>query len=216
VRWPIAPERLRAGLAFSFAIDLMAMTTAWPRAMFAVLALTVYRAGAGGTGALFAALALGATCAALTAGWIDHARRLGRIVIAAVLLWGASIACLGLVRMLAAAVVLLAIAGFADGISSICRSAINQTVTPDALRGRMSAVYSLVVNGGPRLGDIESGIVAGLTSAATSVLAGGVACVLGVPAIIVRFPELAAYDSAADTEGRRVPVMNTVSSQGGP
>jgi MFS family permease len=59
--------RRNNALAGSFAIDLMAMTTAWPRAMFAVLALTVYHAGAGGTGVLFAALAIGATGAALTA-----------------------------------------------------------------------------------------------------------------------------------------------------
>ena len=57
---------------------------------------------------------------------------------------------------------------------------INQTVTPDAMRGRMSSVFSLVVTSGPRLGDVESGTVAGLTSARFSVVSGGLACIAGV------------------------------------
>ncbi|HWF54829.1 MAG TPA: MFS transporter [Solirubrobacteraceae bacterium] len=181
-------------LSGSFAIDLVAMTFGMPRALFAVLALTVYHAGASGTGLLYAAVALGGTLAVLTSGWIGHARRLGRIVILAVLCWGAGIAGAGLVRTIAPAIVLLAIAGYADGVSAFCRSTINQTVTPDALRGRMSSVFSLVVTSGPRLGDIESGLVAGLTSALTSVLSGGIACIVGVGAIVWAFPELAAYD----------------------
>jgi len=63
------------------------------------------------------------------------------------------------------------------------------------LRGRMSAFYSLVVTGGPRLGDIESGLVAGATSAATSLLTGGLACIVGAATVVVAFPALARYDS---------------------
>jgi hypothetical protein len=158
-----------------------------------VLSLTVYHAGASGTGALYSAVAAGATAAVLTSGWIRHARRLGQIVIGAVSVWGAAIALVGLVRAIVPAIVLLAVAGFADSVSAVCRSTINQTVTPDELRGRMSAVFSLVVTSGPRLGDIESGTVAGLTSALTSVISGGVACLVGVGVITLAFPQLAAY-----------------------
>jgi hypothetical protein len=187
--------RRNNALSGSFAIDLVAMTFGWPRSLFAVLSLTVYHAGAGGTGLLFAALSAGGTLAVLTSGWASHVRRLGRVVIVAVLAWGAAVALLGLVRTIAPAMLLLALAGYADGVSAFCRSTINQTVTPDRLRGRMSAVYSLVVTSGPRLGDIESGLVAGLTSAATSVATGGLACIAGVGAIVLAFPELAAYDA---------------------
>jgi hypothetical protein len=62
-----------------------------------------------------------------------------------------------------------AVAGGADSVSAVCRSTINQTVTPEAMRGRMSAVFGLVVSGGPRLGDIESGTVAGVTGRAVAV-----------------------------------------------
>ena len=79
-------------LVGSFAIDLVAMTFGMPRALFAVLAVSVYHAGAEGTGLLYAAVSAGATIAALTTGWIEHARRLGLIVIWAVVVWGAAIA----------------------------------------------------------------------------------------------------------------------------
>jgi MFS family permease len=163
-----------------------------------VLSLTVYHAGARGTGLLFAAMAVGGTISVLTAGWIERARRLGRIVIVVVVLWGIAIAGVGIVRTLVPAMLLLAVAGFADGISAVCRSTINQTVTPDGLRGRMSAVYNLVVTGGPRLGDIESGLVAGLSSATTSVLTGGLVCIFGAAAVMIGFPALERF--AGDPE----------------
>ena len=181
----------------SFAIDLVAMTFGMPRALFAVLAVSVYGAGAEGTGLMYAAVSVGATVAALTTGWIEGARRLGRIVIWAVLAWGAAIAGVGLVGSLWPAVALLAVAGAADSVSAVCRGAINQMVTPDEMRGRMSSVYSLVVTSGPRLGDVESGAVAGLAGPRFSVTSGGLACVAGVFAVMAAFPALARFDAEA-------------------
>jgi MFS family permease len=178
----------------SFAIDLMAMTFGMPRALFAVLSLSVYHAGAAGTGVLYAAVSVGATVAALTTGWLERARWLGRIVIVAVLVWGVAIAATGLTTDLWVAAALLAVAGAADSISAVCRATINQSVTPDALRGRMSSVFSLVVTSGPRLGDVEAGAVAALAGPRVSVGGGGLACVAGVGLIVLAFPALAAYD----------------------
>jgi MFS family permease len=183
----------------SFALDLVAMTFGMPRALFAVLAVSVYGAGAEGTGLLYAAVSAGAVAAALTTGWINHARRLGRITIWAVVAWGAAIAMAGFAGSLWLAAALLAVAGAADSVSSVCRSTINQTVTPDALRGRMSSVYSLVVTSGPRLGDVEAGTVAGLGGVRFSVVSGGLACIVGTALVVARFPALWRYDVAALT-----------------
>ena len=109
----------------SFAIDLLAMTFGMPRALFAVLAVDVYGAGAAGTGLLYAAVSAGATLAALTTGWLEHARRLGLIVIWAVVVWGGAIAGAGLVGSLWPAAALLCVAGAADSVSAVCRSTIN-------------------------------------------------------------------------------------------
>jgi len=197
-------------LAGSYVIDIGAMMFGMPRALFAVLSLTVYHAGAGGTGALYAAIAAGGTVAVLSSGWVVNARRLGRITIICVTFWGLAIVGAGLVRSIGPAVLLLGFAGWADGISAVCRSTIAQTLTPDRLRGRTSSVFSLVVTSGPRLGDIESGLVAGLVGALNSVLVGGVGCLVGVGARMLSVLELERYDAvravasmrAADEEWR--------------
>jgi predicted MFS family arabinose efflux permease len=178
----------------SFAIDINAMAFGMPRALFPVLAVSVYHAGAAGTGLLYAAVSAGATVAALTTRWIEHVRRFGLIVIAAVAVWGLAVTAAAIVPSLWFAAAMLAVAGAADSVSAVCRNVINQSVTPDAMRGRMSSIYSLVVTSGPRVGDIESGAVASLTSARFSMASGGLACVLGVGAIMLAFPQLAAFD----------------------
>jgi MFS family permease len=194
---------IRSGLSFvrrlkalmgSFVIDLCAMTFGMPRALFPVLAVGVFHAGAAGTGVLFAAVAAGSTVAALTTGWLVQARFLGRITLIAVAAWGVCIALAGFMESLWPAAALFALAGAADSVSAVCRSTISQTLTPDHMRGRMSSVFSLVVAGGPRLGDVESGSVAALTSPATSVVSGGLACLASVGVVAVLFPQLAAYD----------------------
>jgi hypothetical protein len=179
----------------SFVIDLFAMTFGMPRALFVVLSLRVFHAGAAGAGLLYAAVALGAAIAALTNGWLAHARWIGRITIAMVLIWGAAIAAAGAVSSLLPAAIFLAIAGAADSISAVCRTTIAQLVTPDAMRGRMTAVFGLVVTGGARLGDIESGTVASLTTPRISVVSGGLACVASVGFVLALFPGLARFDA---------------------
>jgi MFS family permease len=190
----LAFVRRNQALKGSFAIDLVAMTFGMPRALFAVLSVSVYGTGAAGTGVLYAAVSAGAVLAVLTTGWLSGARRLGRIVVAMVVIWGVAITGAGLVHSLWPAAALLAVAGAADSISAVCRSTINQTVTPDSLRGRMSSVFTVVVTSGPRLGDVEAGLVASLTSARFSVASGGLATVAGAALVMLAFPALWNYE----------------------
>jgi MFS family permease len=184
----------KQALVGSFVIDLCAMTFGMPRALFPVLSVSVFHAGASGTGAMLAAVSAGATVAALTTGWLEHARWLGRIVLASVAVWGVAIAVAGLMPSLWPALALFAIAGAADSVSAVCRSTISQSLTPDHMRGRMSSVFSLVVASGPRLGDVEAGSIASLSTPRFSVVSGGLACVASVAAVAVLFPQLARYD----------------------
>jgi MFS family permease len=191
------------GLMASFVIDLLAMTFGMPRALFPILSIEIYHTGATGSGLLNSAVAVGATIAALTTGWLGNARRLGRIVLGAVAVWGLAIAAAGFMTSLWPAAVLFALAGAADSVSAVCRTTITQTLTPDVLRGRVSAVFSLVVASGPRLGDVESGSVASVTSPRFSVVSGGLACLVSVVVIAVFMPGLAAYDTeTAEAEMR--------------
>jgi MFS family permease len=195
----LAYVRRQPALAASFIVDINAMLFGMPRALFAVLALTVYHAGAGGTGLMYSAIAVGGTLAVVSSGWVERVRRVGRLVIGAVVVWGLAIVGVGLVRSLPLAMAFLVLAGWADSISAVGRQTISQLLTPEVMRGRMSSVYLLVVTGGPRLGDIESGLVAGLTGALASVWIGGVACVAGAGLVALAFPQLAAFDGSAVT-----------------
>ncbi len=71
---------------------------------------------------------------------------------------------------------LLAFAGAGDLVSGVYRQTILQTYAPDELRGRMQGVFTAVVAGGPRLGDVRAGTTAAITGATFSWVAGGVAC----------------------------------------
>jgi hypothetical protein len=184
----------RGELMGSFVVDILAMTFGMPRALFPALSVTVYHAGATGVGLLYAALSAGAVVAAFSTGWLRRARRLGRITAYAIAVWGLGIAVMGLTSSLVLALACVAAAGAADSVSAVCRSTILQSATPDRMRGRMSSVFILVVAGGPRLGDVESGSVAALVGAQASVVLGGLACVAGLVPVLAAYPAFWQYD----------------------
>jgi MFS family permease len=210
---PVPPENaagaktgwaaVREGFAFlkgrrvlqsTFAIDIVAMVFGMPRALFPILALTQFHRGEGIVGLLFAAPAVGALLGALTAGWVGRVRHQGMAVIWAVVVWGAGVTAFGLVASnLWLGLFFLALAGAADVISAVFRSTILQLSVPDSLRGRLSGIHILVVTGGPRLGDLEAGLVAQAFSPWASVVSGGLLCMAGAGVVAWIFPELRRY-----------------------
>jgi Transmembrane secretion effector len=198
VREGFAFLRGRAVLKASFGIDVIAMVFGMPRALFPILAVTQFDRGPAVVGLLFAAPAVGAVLGALTAGWVRHVRHQGMAVVWAVVAWGAGIAAFGLVSDLWLGLLLLAIAGAADVISAVFRSTILQLSVPDALRGRLSQIHILVVTGGPRLGDLEAGLVASAFSPAVSVVSGGLLCIAGAALLAWLVPSFRRYH-AGDT-----------------
>jgi MFS family permease len=160
-------------------IDIDAMVFGMPRALFPALGLTVFQGGAQVVGLLYAAPAAGALIGAASSGWVGQLRRPGRAVLVMVGLWGAAITIFGLSTWLPLALAMLTIAGWADIISEVLRSSMLQLSVPDSLRGRITAVWLAQTNSAPRLGDLESGLVASLTNAQISAATGGAACMLG-------------------------------------
>jgi MFS family permease len=204
---PIGFRAIREGFAYlkgrrvlqsTFAIDLIAMIFGMPRALFVVLAGSQFHRGAEVVGFLFSALGVGALLGALSAGWVAGIRHQGRAVIVAVAVWGLSIVGFGLSGPhLWLALTLLAIGGAADVISAVFRGTILQLSVPDSLRGRMNGIHILVVTGGPRIGDFEAGIVAAAFTPTISVVSGGVACLVGVSALIALAPQLWRYHAGS-------------------
>ncbi|HWS38266.1 MAG TPA: MFS transporter [Actinoplanes sp.] len=177
-------------LLLSFAVDLVAMVFAMPRALFPAVAEEQFGGGSA-VGWLYSAIAIGAMIGGLTSGWIGRVRRQGLALIVAVVAWGLAIGLAGLAHSLWLMVSLLAVAGMADLVSAVYRQTIMQTFAPDHLRGRLQGVFTVVVAGGPRLGDLRAGATADLTSVGTSwvgggLVAAGLAVVLGLasPALI--------------------------------
>lgn len=193
----------RQALQGTFVIDINAMVFGMPRALFPALGLTVF-GGAAAVGFLYAAPGVGAVVGAVTSGWISRVDRQGRATVLAVIAWGASIALFGLTSSLPIALLLLGLAGASDAISAVFRNTILQLSVPDRLRGRLSSVHIAVVTGGPRLGDAEAGLVAGLTSPEFSVVSGGVACMAGavvIARLMPRFTHWRLSSHEADPEG---------------
>ncbi|HVC40400.1 MAG TPA: MFS transporter [Candidatus Saccharimonadales bacterium] len=197
---PIAA--IRRGLSFArrqpvilggFAMDLAAMIFGMPRAVFPVLAATTFHAGAQGLGLLYAAPGLGAVVAALTSGGVARSKRLGRIIVVAIVVWGLVIIAFGFAQSLWVALLLLAVAGGADSFSAVCRTTIMQRIAPDELRGRLTSLYYMVVVGGPNLGDVETGFVANAFGAEVAIVTGGALCLVGLGAAAVAFPSVWRY-----------------------
>jgi MFS family permease len=188
--------RGRRVLQSTFTIDIVAMVFGMPRVLFPVLSDKQFHRGTEVVGWLFAAAAFGAFVGAASSGWIRRVHRPGLAIIVAVTIWGAAIAAFGLVGdNLSLALVFLAIAGAADVISAVFRNTIQQIVVPDGLRGRIASINIFVVAGGPRLGDLEGGLVASAFTPTVSVVSGGLLCLAGVAVIAITVPQFARWRS---------------------
>jgi MFS family permease len=189
--------RSRPVLRTALLVDVNATVFGMPHALFPAFAATHFGGGARTVGLLYAAPAIGGLVGTAFSGPLSHVRRQGLAVLCAASVWGLAIAGFGLASPLWLAVALLVVAGVADVVTVVFRSTIVQLTTPDALRGRINGVDFVVGEGGPRLGDVEAGIVAALSSPAVSAVSGGLACVAGVVALGLAVPAFARYDVRA-------------------
>jgi MFS family permease len=187
-------------LRMTFVVDLCAMVLAQPRALFPALALTVFAGGASSLGLLQAAPAIGSLLAFVVSGWMGRVHRHGLAIVAAVAAYGVAVALAGVAAIGAPGVIwltvaLLAASGSADMISSNYRNTVLQAAAPDEMRGRLQGVFTVVVAGGPRLGDFLIGSVAAVVGDEWAMVYGGVACVAGLALAVSPSRRFLAYDS---------------------
>ena len=167
-------------------IDLNANIFGMPRALFPAIGTVLMGGNAATVGLLNAAPGVGAFLAAFTTGWVSKVRRQGRVVVLSVAMWSLAIIGFGLTRNLPLGLFLLAVAGASDVISNVFRSTILQLALPDEMRGRVTAFKVVISGAGPRLGDAQVGAVATATSTPFSIVAGGVAGLIGTALIAWR------------------------------
>ncbi|WP_433574599.1 MFS transporter [Nocardia brasiliensis] len=183
-------------LSTSFALDIAAMVLAMPTALFPQAAAERWHGGAG-VGVLYSAIAVGALLAGVFGGWIGRVRRQGVALSVAVVVWAAAIAAAGTARSLWAVVGLLVLAGAADLVSAVYRETMLQTQVPDGMRGRLQGVFTVVVAGGPRLGDLRAGAMAAATTLTIAWSGGALVCVAVAVTVALSVRSFWRYDSAA-------------------
>ncbi|MEV0263634.1 MFS transporter [Streptomyces sp. NPDC050617] len=184
-------------LLMSFAVDIAAMVLAMPKALFPQAAATHFH---GGIGLLYSAVAIGSLLAGVCSGWISRVRRQGVALALAVVGWAIFIALAGFTRALWLTVALLMLAGAADLVSSVYRQTILQTYAPDEMRGRMQGVFTVVVAGGPRLGDLRAGAMAAATTFSVAWSGSAVLCIVLVLVGSVAVRPFWRYDAHAAHE----------------
>jgi len=200
---------LRQGLRFVFSTPVMVWTMALDFAatffsgansLLPIFADQVLKVGAVGFGWLRAAPALGALAGSLYTSLKPIPARQGRVFLWAVAAYGIATIVFGFSRNYALTFAALAATGLADLVSTVVRQIVRQTITPDAMRGRMTSVNMIFFMGGPQLGELEAGLLASLFASAAigasvSVVSGGVATLLVVGVCAWRGRVIRDYDS---------------------
>ena len=91
--------------------------------------------------------------------------------------------------------------GAADTVSAVLRNVVRQLGTPNHLRGRMTGINMVFFMGGPQLGELEAGLVAQWLGARSSVVTGGIGCLIATGWIAVTTPALRGYRSSIIESG---------------
>ncbi|MCW2702351.1 MAG: major facilitator superfamily 1 [Blastococcus sp.] len=175
--------RTQPVLLMTFVVDIIAMTFAWPQAVFPELSQTRFAESPNSLGWLFAGVSIGALLMGLSSGWVTRVDRQGAFVLGAIFAWGLAIIGFGFAPALWLAVLCLAVAGAADMVSAVLRTSMLQLAAPEDMRGRMQGVFIVVVAGGPRLGDLRAGALATAAGVSVAMVSGGV--VIAVAMIVV-------------------------------
>ncbi len=184
----------RKELLGAMSLDLFAVLFGGATALLPVYASDILHTGPVGVGLLRSAQAVGALSSALILMRYPLKRRIGPRMFMAVAVFGAATIVFGLSRQLWLSLCCLFLLGLSDMVSVVVRASLVQLGTPDAMRGRVSAVNSLFIGTSNQLGEFESGITAGMFGAVTSVVAGGCAT-LAIAFLWTRFfPSLARRD----------------------
>jgi MFS family permease len=147
-----------------------------------------------GYGLLAAAPAIGSVVTALVMARIGSFHREGRLVVLSVGVFGIATAGFGFSTVFWLSLLMLAITGAADTVSTVLRQTIRQLVTPNHIRGRMTAINMMFFMGGPQLGELEAGVLASLVGAPLSVVVGGLGSLITACITAVKSKSLMEYE----------------------
>jgi len=171
-------------------LDLFAVLFGGATALFPIFAKDILHVGPAGLGWLTAAPAVGALAMAVVQGSAPPLRRAGLVFVWAVAGYGLAMIAFGLSTWFWLSLAALVAAGALDNLSVVIRATVVQLYTPDALRGRVSAVNRVFISSSNELGAFESGVLAAFIGPVATVVFGGVATIALVLGALRLFPDL--------------------------
>ena len=183
----------RPVLLGAMTLDMFAVIFGGARALLPIYATDILDAGAFGYGLLYAASEVGALLMSILLLVLPSIDRIGRALLLSVAAYGIATMAFGISRSFVFSLIAFTAVGMADQVSVIMRTMTIQFLTPDELRGRVSAVNSIFISASNQLGAVESGFVAALTNATFSVVSGGLGCLAVVGIVAARVPALRNY-----------------------
>ena len=201
---PVTLSTVLAGVKFiwqrpvvlgAISLDLFAVLLGGATALLPMFARDILDAGPWGLGLLRSAPAVGALVMSLVLTRWPIARGAGRLLFAGVACFGLATLVFALSRNFILSFVALWASGAADMISVVIRQSLVQLETPDAMRGRVSAVNSIFIGASNQLGEFESGATAALLGPVGSVVLGGLGTLLVAALWMKFFPTLLRRES---------------------
>jgi MFS family permease len=171
-------------------LDLFAVLLAGATALLPIYARDILHVGASGLGFLAAGMGIGAAVTAVFFSFRPMKTNVGVKMLISVVIFGLAILTFGVSKNFWLSLAALIVAGGADMVSVYVRSSLIQLHTPDAMRGRVSAVSQLTISASNELGEAESGLMASLLGPVGAVVVGGVGAVAITLLWARLFPEL--------------------------
>ncbi|MEE2916934.1 MFS transporter [Sphingomonas ginsenosidimutans] len=171
-------------------LDLFAVLLAGATALLPIYARDILHVGASGLGFLAAGMGIGAATTAIFFSFRPMTSNVGVKMLVSVVVFGLAILTFGLSTSFWVSLVALIVAGGADMVSVYVRTSLIQLHTPDAMRGRVSAVSQLTISASNELGEAESGLMASLLGPVGAVVVGGVGAIAITLVWAYLFPEL--------------------------
>jgi MFS family permease len=179
----------------AISLDLFAVLFGGATALLPIYARDILHTGSWGLGILRAAPAVGALTMSVLLARRPLRRHAGRLMFGAVVVFGLATAVFALSRSLPLSLAALVMLGAADVVSVVIRFSLVQMRTPDAMRGRVSAVNMLFVGTSNQLGEFESGATAALLGTVPATLLGGLGTIAVALLWMRWFPSLRKVDS---------------------
>jgi MFS family permease len=206
-REPMTLENLAAGVRYvldnqiilaMITLDLFAVLLGGATFILPMFATDILHIGAHGYGILRASFSIGALSCALVLAHLPPMKRAGRALLFAVTGYGIATIVFGISKSFWLSVSMLFLTGVFDNISVFVRHTLVQILTPDSMRGRVSAVNNIFVGASNELGGFESGLTARVFGAAVSVIGGGIGTIIVVLLTNWKWPEVRRFGSLAD------------------